>query len=93
MTDLIELIGRAIADADKEDYMEDFQRYDARARAALAGVELADFAVVPKKPTKAMIDAAYEAHDAYEAAPAPAAWCGLRSAYHAMVAAAPKVRP
>jgi hypothetical protein len=38
-----------------------------------------------REPTKAMLDAAYEAHDAYEAAPEPKAWCGLSSAFQAMI--------
>ena len=33
--DMVERVGRAIADADDEDYMEDWRRYDARARAAI----------------------------------------------------------
>lgn len=38
MTPKLEEIARAIAAADGEDYMEDFQRYDARARAAVAAM-------------------------------------------------------
>lgn len=45
--------------------------------------------LVPERATKRMLDAAYAAHDAYEAATGPAAWCGLSSAYSAMLAAAP----
>jgi GTP-sensing pleiotropic transcriptional regulator CodY len=33
--ELVEIVGRAIAAADQEDYMEDHARYDARARAAI----------------------------------------------------------
>lgn len=65
-------------------------------RASLAQAEghLKDGAVskgwklVPASPTKTMIDAAYAAHDAYEASNGDAAWCGLYSAYRAMIAAA-----
>ncbi|WP_156332464.1 hypothetical protein [Rhodopseudomonas sp. AAP120] len=39
-------------------------------------------------PTKAMVDAAYAAADAYEAGPAPRVWCGLSSAFNAMIEAA-----
>ncbi len=35
---LVETVGRAIADADDEDYMEDFQRYDHRANAAIKAI-------------------------------------------------------
>jgi hypothetical protein len=35
MTTILETVARAIASADGEDYMEDFQRYDARASAAM----------------------------------------------------------
>jgi hypothetical protein len=45
--------------------------------------------MAPRKPTKAMLDAAYSAHDAYEAS-AEGAWCGLSSAYRAMLTAAPE---
>ena len=38
-----------------------------------------------REPTRAMIDAAYAAHDAYEASDPPAAWCGLSSAFKAML--------
>ncbi len=48
MTDLVETVARAIADADKEDYMEDCRQYDARARAALAAIDVAGCAVLPK---------------------------------------------
>ena len=41
-----------------------------------------------REPSKAMLDAAYDAHDAYEAAPEPKAWCGLSSAFSAMIDAA-----
>jgi hypothetical protein len=37
---VVEAVARAIAQADDEDYMEDFARYDKRARAALAEIEL-----------------------------------------------------
>jgi hypothetical protein len=36
-----------------------------------------------REPTRLMIDAAYAAHDAYEDAPPPKAWCGLSSAFRA----------
>lgn len=36
--DIIERVARAMALADDEDYMEDFQRYDRRARAAIAAM-------------------------------------------------------
>lgn len=35
MSSTVERIGRAIAGADDEDYMEDWKRYDKRARAAI----------------------------------------------------------
>lgn len=38
-----------------------------------------------REPTRGMIDAAYAAHDAYEASDPPAAWCGLSSAFKAMI--------
>lgn len=41
-----------------------------------------------REPTQAMIDAAYEAEAEYQRAPAPASWCGLASAYRAMIDAA-----
>lgn len=37
-----------------------------------------------REPNKGMIDAAYAAHDAYEADPTPKSWCGLSSAFRAM---------
>jgi len=43
---------------------------------------------VMREPSRRMIDAAYDAHDAYEKGPTPAAWCGLSSAYKAMIDAA-----
>lgn len=46
------------------------------------------FVLVPKRATKAMLDAAYAAHDAYEAAET-GGWGGIGSAYEAMVKAAP----
>jgi len=49
--------------------------------------------LVPVEPTKAMIDAAYAAHDAYQDSEGPAAWCGLVSAYSAMIRAAPDLAP
>lgn len=69
-----------------------------QARAALDTGELVTGAyklpdgwkIVPIKPTVAMVDAAYDAHDAYESAAAPKAWCGLHSAYIAMLSAAPQ---
>ena len=44
--------------------------------------------LVPERPTKAMVDAAYDAHDKFEQSE-EGGWCGLRSAYRAMIAAAP----
>lgn len=41
-----------------------------------------------REPTKAMVDGAYVAHETYEFAPEPKAWCGLGSAYRAMIDAA-----
>jgi hypothetical protein len=41
-----------------------------------------------REPTEAMVDGAYDAHDAYEAAPEPKAWSGLASAYRGMIDAA-----
>lgn len=38
---VVEQIGKAIAEADSEDYMEDWRRYDARARAAIRAYEAA----------------------------------------------------
>lgn len=38
-----------------------------------------------REPTKVMIDGAYAAHDAYEGAPSPKAWCGLSSAFRAAI--------
>jgi hypothetical protein len=38
-----------------------------------------------REPTRIMIDAAYAAHDAYEDAPPPKAWCGLSSAFRAAI--------
>jgi len=35
----IEYVGRAIAEADQEDYMEDCKRYDERAKAAIKAVK------------------------------------------------------
>lgn len=59
-------------------------------RGKLAAKTIPDgFALVPLTATKAMIDAAYAAHDVYEASADPGAWCGLYSAYEAMIAAAP----
>lgn len=53
-----------------------------RKKAARAAIE------EMRLPTKGMIDAAYAAHSAYEDAPEPKAWCGLHSAFEAMVDAA-----
>ena len=36
----VELVARAIADADQEDYMEDYRRYDRRSRAVLDAMRL-----------------------------------------------------
>lgn len=47
MADMIECVARAIAEADQEDYMEDFQRFDKRARAAIEAM---------REPTEAMIE-------------------------------------
>lgn len=69
-----------------------------QARAALdtgervsSGYTLPDgWKIVPIKPTVAMVDAAYDAHNAYESAAAAKAWCGLHSAYIAMLSAVPQ---
>ncbi|MGB3844290.1 MAG: hypothetical protein WA940_00335 [Sphingopyxis sp.] len=61
--------------------------YCAAAQAALTALHDAGYAIVPREPTREMIDAAYAAHDAYEAAEPPAAWCGVSSIYRAMIAA------
>ena len=62
------------------------------ASAALASTAGAgDWVTVPRTATKAMLDAAYTAHDAYEAAPEPKGWGGLGSVYKAMIEAAPAV--
>lgn len=63
-------------------------------RAALASTARAgagDWVTVPRAATKAMLDAAYAAHDAYEAAPEPKGWGGLGSVYKAMIEASPAV--
>lgn len=73
-------------------------RTDARAALASLGGPLEHLAalragahvIVPVEPTRAMIDAAYAAHDAYETGESPAAWCGLSDAYRAMIAARPR---
>lgn len=36
---IVEAVARAIADADDEDYMEDFRRFDKRARAAITAYQ------------------------------------------------------
>lgn len=46
------------------------------------------WAIVPTRPTEKMVDAAYDAKAAFDAAE-PGVWCGLSSAYQAMIAAAP----
>jgi hypothetical protein len=38
-----------------------------------------------REPDAAMIDAAYDAHDAYEQGDAPKTWFGLTSAWRAMI--------
>jgi hypothetical protein len=43
MNEMIERVARAIADADMEDFMEDAERYIARARAAIAAIREHEF--------------------------------------------------
>jgi uncharacterized sporulation protein YeaH/YhbH (DUF444 family) len=50
-----------------------------RMRAARAAIEAL------RDPSGAMLDAAYAAAEAYDKAPAPNAWCGLSSAFRAML--------
>lgn len=69
MTDLMETIARAIAGADQEDYMEDCERYDDRARAAYAAIEAAGFAVVPKEAAGITLVAVGTGPDFLAAAP------------------------
>lgn len=38
-----------------------------------------------RDPSKEMVDAAYDAHDAFEKADTPAVWCGAKDAYQAMI--------
>ena len=52
------------------------------ATAALTAIEATGMRLVPWNPTKAMVDAAYKAHDEAET------WIGLKSAYQAMLVAA-----
>lgn len=94
---LVECMARAMANNSGVGDIDD-------ARAALTALEAAGLpidamldvmsgkaAVVPERANKAMVDAAYAAHEAYEAAPDDGgrAWCGLSSAYAAMLAASP----
>jgi hypothetical protein len=81
---MVERVAKAMADADDEDVMECWREYSRRARAAIQAM---------REPNKEMVDAAYAAADAYENAPVPKAWCGLASAYHAMIDAALKETP
>ena len=56
---MVERVGRAIANADMEDYMEFFQRYDAMARAAIEAL---------REPTEAMVKSGSAIHcQEYEA--------------------------
>lgn len=61
------------------------------ALASTAGAGAGDWVTVPRTASKAMLDAAYAAHDAYEAVPEPKGWGGLGSVYKAMIEAAPAV--
>lgn len=86
MTTMIERVARAAYDATKESdtsWDDEFQEikttYLIQARAAIEAM---------REPSTAMVDAAYAAHDAYEAAPEPKAWLGLISTHRAMIDAA-----
>lgn len=46
--DIIERVARAIAEAEQEDFMEDYSRYIANARAAIAAM---------REPTEEMVEA------------------------------------
>ena len=52
MGEMVERIGRAIAEADGEDYMEDWRRYDARARGALSAMDALASGRLPEEPTQ-----------------------------------------
>lgn len=81
MTDtLIQTIAKAFMASDA-------LTYDEEAENVIRVLGLHGYAIVPREPSRQMIDAAYSAHDAYEAAEPPAAWCGVSSIYRAMIAA------
>lgn len=93
MTDVVEIMARAIYDAaDKEDYVSDYRFHDgdtcfdgnfnldALARAALTALESAGWCVVPREPTPRMNRAFVDAqHDG-------------KSVWSAMLSAAPRPR-
>lgn len=95
-TDLVEAIGRGIAAADQEDYMEDCSRYDDRARGALAAIEAAGFAVVPKNAVIERLEAQWKSSMARGDKRGEDMAEGINLAIEsirAALAAAPKVTP
>ena len=81
---MIERVARAMEDVGSmSSYASKGHLREARARAAIEAMG---------EPTEDMIEAAYDAHDRFEAA-AEGAWCGLSSAYRAMIHAALNEKP
>lgn len=84
-SEMVERIAQAIWNIRREEEdrcdmeLEDMGRRHSVWREALAAMK------AMREPTRGMVDAAYDAHDAYEAAPPPKGWCGLSSAYRAMI--------
>lgn len=95
MTSMVERVARTLCatrgvDPDKEVHCQgggilyEWHWWEREARAAITSM---------REPTGLMVDGAYVAHEAYEAAPEPKAWCGLASAYSAMIDAALEEKP
>lgn len=62
MSDIVEVMARAIAEASDE-YTNLWRLYEKQAEIALAALDAAGFAIVPKEPTEAMLQAALNAYD------------------------------
>jgi hypothetical protein len=84
-SELQEKIARAIWNIRREEEdrcdmdLDDMGRSHSVWREALAAIK------AMREPSKGMVDAAYAAHDAYEASPPPKGWGGLSSVFRAMI--------
>lgn len=79
MSEMIERVAEAIRKSEAYWWNRDDEPDDGLAE-TLARAAIHEM----REPTKAMIDAAYKAHDEFESKP-ESAWCGLSSAYRAMI--------